>query len=563
MSKITLSGQDAIDLWLQGKDAWNQWVKENPVADVSFHGVDFGQFDLPEISFAGFHFTDGVIFFRKVNFGEVDINFSYSQFGMDDVDFSYAKFGKGNVDFSHSQFGIGDIDFSYAKFGEGYIDFSYSQFGEGDVSFYNVDFNNGDMSFYNSYFGEGEVSFASAIFRKGHVNFSDIDFGEGDIFFSGASFGKGDIAFSHSYFSQGEILFYDVTFGEGTISFASSSFRKTYISFLGSRMSEGNIDFSYSQFIEGNIEFNGISFQKGNIYFSNIHFSNYDILFSDAIFNKGKIDFRRTKFESVNLNFSNVVIPDCSFLFEHVTFSQDNRLNFDNLKIDGAFNFIIGQECLDYLLTEFSLRNATINGPGLIEGTFDTIPDLRGSKTSHHMDLSGIIIHPPKYQKDTRKTEAAKLRRLKEIAENNKHHEAALRFHGDEMRTLRWSEPKRMGKYIVDWLFDLTSNYGQSLKRPLLGLLLICFLLFTSLYHFTSTSAAQTGFDRFCDAGLLSLTSIFGFLPITRDIRNKTIETLFTANHESWIDLALITQGGLSFIFLFLLGLGLRNRFRL
>ena len=34
-------GQDAIDPWRQGRDAWNAWVAENPVADIDFSRVDF------------------------------------------------------------------------------------------------------------------------------------------------------------------------------------------------------------------------------------------------------------------------------------------------------------------------------------------------------------------------------------------------------------------------------------------------------------------------------------------------------------------------------------------
>ncbi len=39
--RVVLEGQDAIDLWQQGRDAWNAWVAQNPVADIDFSGVDF------------------------------------------------------------------------------------------------------------------------------------------------------------------------------------------------------------------------------------------------------------------------------------------------------------------------------------------------------------------------------------------------------------------------------------------------------------------------------------------------------------------------------------------
>ncbi len=36
-----LAGQDTIDLWQRGHDAWLAWVAENPAADIDFSGVDF------------------------------------------------------------------------------------------------------------------------------------------------------------------------------------------------------------------------------------------------------------------------------------------------------------------------------------------------------------------------------------------------------------------------------------------------------------------------------------------------------------------------------------------
>ena len=41
--EIILAGQEAIDLWLKGKEAWNQWVDNNRDAQVNFEGVNFGE----------------------------------------------------------------------------------------------------------------------------------------------------------------------------------------------------------------------------------------------------------------------------------------------------------------------------------------------------------------------------------------------------------------------------------------------------------------------------------------------------------------------------------------
>ena len=55
--RVVLAGQDAIDLWQQGRDVWNAWVAENPVADIDFSGVDFSKYG--DVSFASFRFPNG------------------------------------------------------------------------------------------------------------------------------------------------------------------------------------------------------------------------------------------------------------------------------------------------------------------------------------------------------------------------------------------------------------------------------------------------------------------------------------------------------------------------
>ncbi|MCV6590775.1 MAG: hypothetical protein OIF57_17390, partial [Marinobacterium sp.] len=37
----TLKGDEAVALWKKGREAWNQWVRENPVYNVDFSEVDF------------------------------------------------------------------------------------------------------------------------------------------------------------------------------------------------------------------------------------------------------------------------------------------------------------------------------------------------------------------------------------------------------------------------------------------------------------------------------------------------------------------------------------------
>ena len=111
--KISLGPQEAVDLWKQGREVWNAWVAENPVADISFAGVDFNQYrDLATIPqdewpFQRFCFPTG----KK--------NFSGATFGQGNISFLHATFGQGNISFFHATFGQGDVDFIHAVFGQG------------------------------------------------------------------------------------------------------------------------------------------------------------------------------------------------------------------------------------------------------------------------------------------------------------------------------------------------------------------------------------------------------------------------------------------------------------
>ncbi|MEE3108267.1 MAG: hypothetical protein VX345_14795, partial [Pseudomonadota bacterium] len=91
--RVVLAGQDAIDLWQQGADAWNAWVAENPVADIDFSKVDFSGYG--DVSFEGFRFPMG------------EKNFSDIKFGKSNILFENINFSGGNIIFRGTEFGDG------------------------------------------------------------------------------------------------------------------------------------------------------------------------------------------------------------------------------------------------------------------------------------------------------------------------------------------------------------------------------------------------------------------------------------------------------------------------
>ncbi|TXL14742.1 hypothetical protein BMR06_16315, partial [Methylococcaceae bacterium HT5] len=168
-----------------------------------------------------------------------------------------------------------------------------------------------------------------------------------------------------------------------------------------------------------------------------------------------------------------------------------------------------------------------------------------------------------------------------ELAEANKSHEQALDLHVIEMRAKRDirmrdkqdkiknqnTKGKKLRIYL-DKIFDVVCIYGQSIIRPVLWLLGLT-LLFTCIYASMSIVQHTPGhwydwIDRFFIGLLYSLSQVFPFVSAGRNSAADSLNQLFPCETiPGWFYFLSIFQGVLSFIFLFLIGLGLRNRFRL
>lgn len=492
----TLKHAAALNLWRQGRDAWNSWIDKNPGWNISFKGVDFSPLSKTSrvVSFAGYNF------------------------------------------------GVGHVIFSDAKFGNNRVDFFRAEFGNSDVNFFN------------------------ATFGTGHVNFSETTFGNGEVYFSGSTFGTGHVDFSRT------------TFGNGNVYFTGTTFDK------------GNVDFSGANFGKGDIDFCGTTFGDGNVIFHNVNLI------------RGKIDFSQTNIKNLQMK------PRASEEFD---------IQAQGLVIKGRAIFELLSPASN--LKSFDLHSASFDGPLTLKGNLSIIPDLRATRYSHQVDLSALtvklrrswqkpglrpaqlrvkavsetgIISQLAYKFAKKKwinlrhfnklrrlwkqrcwpiklsraaedpLDAARLRRLKEIAETNKDHQAALRFSADENRARRWIETSWLGS-VLDMAFSFFCNYGQSVLRPTFWLGVI-FALSTYAYKSKAVPKPLESWVDWPQAALLSASNSLPFLPQSRELRTGALTALYdTTDPSSYVDALMITQGVLSFIFLFLIGLGLRNRFRL
>lgn len=496
--KKVLQGEEALKLWRKGRNEWNNWIDQHPDYIIRFSDINFSteQISGDVISFAGYHFGNGIVDFSRTKFGDEH-----------KVDFSNSRFGNNTVKFFGTDFGDCDVLFSDAHFGKGKVHFSQAKFGSGD------------LYFVGTKFGEGEVEFSGVIFGSRHVSFY------------GATFDNGSAHFNRAMFSSSSLDLSGITFQNGGISFQATEFGKCNVGLYAANFKNGNVDFSDATFDGGIVDFSQTTCRNCNVIFNRAKFAG--LIFEPETFVSGQIEAKHLSIQEQAL----LLIPPSA-------------------KAVSSFNF----------------RGASFGGSLTLSAILDIVPDLRGTRSSHQIELSDLdvklrrIPHSRNWLKRLYSVaedpeDAARLRRLKEIAEANKDHQAALRFSADENRARRWTETSWFGS-VLDMAFSASSNYGQSILRPSLSLGFF-FILGIGIYNALATVKCLGWLTALGQSTLLSVSNSLPFLPQSRELRTDALKALYTGDPGFWVDALMIGQGVLSFVFLFLIGLGLRNRFRL
>ena len=458
-----MEGQEAINLWLQGRDAWNQWVEKYPEADIDFSGVDFGRHRL-QINrkipfdawpFAGFQFPSGKVSFHKAKFGEKEVNFGEAGFGRGDVDFSQAQFGKGNVSFTRVHMGKGNVDFSYVQF-------------------------------------------------------------EGDVFFGG-QFGR-------------EVAYFT----------ANSSVEEPLSQLNGAHFGEGDVLFRYAR-IKGDFYLTGVTLGSGKYNFEGC-------------------DFERRAIFAALQNVKHVE----SFSFRYASFGKPLILSAVNNEPFGCVVDLTDTRINSHVSLQGLACTPRIEKPSLPdegwryrllqifpEGSCQVMQELQTWVAKHQAAESA---------------DEERLYRLKELAETHRDHGRALEFKAQEMQAKRWHKTKAWD-LILEFGFQLFSNYGCSELRPLFGLVVV-WLFFGLLYSVLSAWCYQSSvafYEKLGSGFAFSVSQMLPLIPGFRESRESALQALFGVPlYLPWgFSLLTFFQSLLAIIFLFLLGLALRNRFRL
>ncbi len=138
-----------------------------------------------------------------------------------------------------------------------------------------------------------------------------------------------------------------------------------------------------------------------------------------------------------------------------------------------------------------------------------------------------------------------------------------------EERAVLWSSgrPHLRLRSVLYWLYGALSDYGASVRRPAMWFLVLC-VAFAGMYAASSQSATLWIPGREFDGAQTVHWIAYSFvnsLPLggveeaSRDLRGA----LFGVKPAPWLPVVLVMHKVLSLLFLFLIGLALRNLFKL
>jgi uncharacterized protein YjbI with pentapeptide repeats len=368
-----------------------------------------------------------------------------------------------------------------------------------------------DVSFYGIHFPtqpkNESINFDKFQFPDGEVNFSGATFSNGDVDFGGAIFGDGHVYFSGAKFGDGDVNFSGVTFGDGNVSFHRATF------------GEGDVYFSGAKFGDGDVNFSGATFSNGHVDFTRAIFGDGHVIFESAFFG-GQLSIQGCdKTDSIQ-----------SFSFKNCQFK--NAVILEDLDLSCVLD-----------LTNTSLQNQIS-----LEGLACKLKRKRGGTWS---EIANVACD---------KNDIARFRRLKEVCENNKDHELALVFHANEMRAKRWHKTRWLASW-ADMAYSLLSDYGQSVSRPLMSLFITWFI-FAGAYASIAKNFLWDSCYQWLQMIGFSIVHSMPLLPIGRSVRKAAFEVYFV-DFQSYVFVFMTVQSLVSLLLIFLVGLGLRNRFRI
>ena len=296
------------------------------------------------------------------------------------------------------------------------------------------------------------------------------------------------------------------------------------------------------------IDFSATYFEKP------VGFSKY-VFAGDADFHTaafaGYADFRSAAFASNAYFRSAAFAPDADF--QSATFAGDAAFYSAAFAGKAIFSPVKFRSTTDFGKAIFEKHVPEFHAAELYADTTFELPDTAAEQRKHWPPVRGRqdqYVMPAKDQKRA-------YNRLRLFMNQSLQTEEEQFFHRREMACKKELEgPFMFGVY---WLYENLSDYGYSVARPLARLfgnfIVGGIWFFTYLWWYHSPISAWSILDAFG----ISFANVFPFFGLGR----RFVDPVFYEQLGRWTTFVASLQTVFGFIFVFLLGLGLRSRFRL
>ena len=317
--------------------------------------------------------------------------------------------------------------------------------------------------------------------------------------------------------------------------------------------------------------FRGFVF-PGRCYFEKAHFRD-KADFTEAVF-LDECDFREARWESGSTLFEDVAFHGM-VRFSKAVFHQEASFRRSDFRDFASFERAAFCKWVDFGRTNFHYAavfcDSDVQNEVSFRSTrFGDLTDFRGAVFRHSAPMmhscelyqdARFSYEPrgwPEPQSDTAEDDKSSYARLRQLMNELHRPDEEYFFLRREMRCKALlDEP---WERIWTQLYGVVSDYGYSVWRPILALLVVVtvgWLLIVAAFAWNAVLAdgTRTGWEALG----LSFANTFSFLGFSRLYFGADYVALLPA----WMKVLGALQTILGVIFLFFLGLGLRNRFRL
>jgi len=336
-----------------------------------------------------------------------------------------------------------------------------------------------------------------------------------------------------------------------TVDFSNSDFSK--VVFQGS-------DPPFAGFVfPGSVLFQGAVFRNAN--FEQAEFNGEEANFDDAEFNGEEANFDDAKFNGERVSFNKATFNCDTATFKEAKFNCQD-VDFVRVKFLGGGASFTGAEFNE---GPARFQGAEFNCPiSMDRAEFKEVPDFRRTIMKAHFTLDGVKVdfstEPVggfiSCERAIDEHDADKLRRLKQMAATAMDHDRDQEFFALELKAKRFHETKGM-HLLPNYIYECTSDFGRNIRRPLLSLI-FTWIAFGLIYGvgFGKAGMGDLGFPY-------SFKKLFPFIPGSQNRLDALEAQLFGSSPSWFISFFTVAEGFLAAGFIFLIGLALRNRFRL